>query len=144
MLDRIRGAPFAPQRELYDLAAKQLRTVASGNHYVNLFAGERGIVWVGVHFGSRGFGHRTATGFLAVAQGLRFSETWAWRWPGATCATPTRTDAPAVLPGCCSATRGQDGGARTLGQSLGTEMVKVLRVSPSSSLGDVNVPVAPL
>jgi tRNA-splicing ligase RtcB (3'-phosphate/5'-hydroxy nucleic acid ligase) len=29
-------------------------------------------VWVGVHFGSRGFGHRTASGFLALAQGLPF------------------------------------------------------------------------
>ena len=33
---------------------------------------ERGRVWVGVHFGSRGFGHRTASGFLALAQGLPF------------------------------------------------------------------------
>ena len=29
-------------------------------------------MWVGVHFGSRGFGHRTASGFLALAQGLAF------------------------------------------------------------------------
>jgi tRNA-splicing ligase RtcB len=29
-------------------------------------------VWVGVHFGSRGFGHKTATGFLALAQGKPF------------------------------------------------------------------------
>ena len=28
-------------------------------------------MWVGVHFGSRGFGHQTASGFLALAQGLR-------------------------------------------------------------------------
>jgi tRNA-splicing ligase RtcB (3'-phosphate/5'-hydroxy nucleic acid ligase) len=27
---------------------------------------------VGVHFGSRGFGHKTASGFLALAQGLAF------------------------------------------------------------------------
>jgi tRNA-splicing ligase RtcB (3'-phosphate/5'-hydroxy nucleic acid ligase) len=27
---------------------------------------------VGVHFGSRGFGHKTASGFLALAQGLSF------------------------------------------------------------------------
>src|SRR3954462_5252575 len=33
---------------------------------------ERGRIWVGVHFGSRGFGHRTASGFLALAQGLAF------------------------------------------------------------------------
>src|SRR5207237_9631838 len=46
----------------------------SGNHFVNLFADEQGIVWVGVHFGSRGFGHKTASGFLALAQGLAFDE----------------------------------------------------------------------
>jgi tRNA-splicing ligase RtcB (3'-phosphate/5'-hydroxy nucleic acid ligase) len=72
VLDRIREAPFEPQRELLDLAAKQLGTVGSGNHFVNLFEDERGSVWVGVHFGSRGFGHKTASGFLAVAQGLPF------------------------------------------------------------------------
>jgi len=33
---------------------------------------EDGRIWVGVHFGSRGFGHKTASGFLALAQGLAF------------------------------------------------------------------------
>ena len=33
---------------------------------------EDGRIWVGVHFGSRGFGHKTASGFLALAQGLPF------------------------------------------------------------------------
>lgn len=74
VFDRIRAAPFAPQRQLLHLAAKQLGTVGAGNHYVDLFAGEDGQVWVGVHFGSRGFGHRTASGFLALAAGKRFDE----------------------------------------------------------------------
>ena len=74
VLEHIRDAPFEPQRKLLGLAEKQLGTVGSGNHYVNLFEDERGIVWVGVHFGSRGFGHKTASGFLAVAQGLPFDE----------------------------------------------------------------------
>ena len=64
VLDAIRESPVATQRELYDLAAGQLGTVGGGNHYVDLFADERNRVWVGVHFGSRGFGHRTATAFL--------------------------------------------------------------------------------
>ena len=51
------------------MAAQQLGTVGSGNHYVDLFAGDDGFVWVGVHFGSRGFGHKTASGFLALAEG---------------------------------------------------------------------------
>jgi len=73
VLERIREAPFAPQRALARLAADQLGTVGAGNHYVNLMEDESGHVWVGVHFGSRGFGHKTASGFLALAQGLPFT-----------------------------------------------------------------------
>src|ERR671924_1861193 len=72
VLDRIRRADFEPQRKLAQLAESQLGTVGSGNHYVNLMEDEEGHVWVGVHFGSRGFGHKTASGFLAMAQGLPF------------------------------------------------------------------------
>ena len=72
VLDKIRRADFASQRKLYDQAANQLGTVGGGNHYVDLFADEGDRVWVGVHFGSRGFGYKTANGFLARAQGLAF------------------------------------------------------------------------
>ena len=72
VLEKIRTAKFAPQRKLAGLAESQLGTVGSGNHYVNLMEDELGRVWVGVHFGSRGFGHKTASGFLALAQGLAF------------------------------------------------------------------------
>src|SRR5215210_474228 len=72
VIDEIRNAGFAPQRKLADTAARQLGTVGAGNHYVDLFRDEEDRVWVGVHFGSRGFGHKTASGFLAIAQGLRF------------------------------------------------------------------------
>jgi tRNA-splicing ligase RtcB len=67
VLDAIRTADAAPQRALAELAAGQLGTVGAGNHYVDLFADEEGLVWVGVHFGSRGFGHRTASTYLALA-----------------------------------------------------------------------------
>src|SRR5919202_1935187 len=72
VLDKIRNADFEPQRKLAKLAEQQLGTVGSGNHYVNVMEDERGRIWVGVHFGSRGFGHKTASGFLALAQGLPF------------------------------------------------------------------------
>src|SRR5207244_2849006 len=72
VLERIRRADFAPQRRLAQLAESQLGTVGSGNHYVNVMEDEKGHVWVGVHFGSRGFGYRTASGFLALARGLAF------------------------------------------------------------------------
>ncbi len=52
---------------LKDLARIQLGTVGSGNHYVDIFEDELERVWVGVHFGSRGFGHKTATYFLNKA-----------------------------------------------------------------------------
>src|SRR6059058_5244181 len=74
VLDRIRNADCAPQRKLAQLAESQLGTVGSGNHYVNVMEDEQGRIWVGVHFGSRGFGHKTASGFLALAQGLAFDE----------------------------------------------------------------------
>jgi tRNA-splicing ligase RtcB len=74
VLDKIRSASFEPQRKLVQLAAEQLGTVGGGNHYVNLMADEEDRAWVGVHFGSRGFGHKTASGFLALAQGKRFDE----------------------------------------------------------------------
>ncbi len=72
VLDKIAAAEVAPQRKLAQNAANQLGTVGSGNHYVNLMEDGQGRVWVGVHFGSRGFGHKTASGFLALAQGLPF------------------------------------------------------------------------
>jgi tRNA-splicing ligase RtcB len=74
VLDDIFQADFAPQRNLIQGARNQLGTVGSGNHYVDLFEDEDGYLWVGVHFGSRGFGHKTASGFLALAAGKRFDE----------------------------------------------------------------------
>ncbi len=54
---------------LKDLARSQLGTVGSGNHYVDLFVDESNRVWCGVHFGSRGVGHKIATHFLRLAGG---------------------------------------------------------------------------
>ncbi|MGB6698458.1 MAG: RtcB family protein [Methylocella sp.] len=50
-------------------AIAQLGTVGSGNHYVDLMADEDGFVWIGVHFGSRGLGHTSATRYLKAAGG---------------------------------------------------------------------------
>ncbi len=58
-----------PMRGLKSTAEDQLGTVGGGNHYVDLFADEEGRIWVGVHFGSRGLGHKTATHFLKKAGG---------------------------------------------------------------------------
>ena len=50
-------------------AQSQLGTVGSGNHYVDLMRDEEGLVWIGVHFGSRGLGHTSATRYLKAAGG---------------------------------------------------------------------------
>ncbi len=50
-------------------AMAQLGTVGGGNHYVDLMADEAGMVWIGVHFGSRGFGHTSATHYLKLGGG---------------------------------------------------------------------------
>jgi tRNA-splicing ligase RtcB len=54
---------------LKEMARDQLGTVGGGNHYVDIFADEQDRIWVGVHFGSRGLGHKTATHFLKTAGG---------------------------------------------------------------------------
>ncbi len=54
----------APMKQM---AREQLGTVGSGNHYVDLFTDEQDRVWIGVHFGSRGLGHKVATWFLKKA-----------------------------------------------------------------------------
>jgi tRNA-splicing ligase RtcB (3'-phosphate/5'-hydroxy nucleic acid ligase) len=52
---------------LKEMARNQLGTVGSGNHYVDLFEDEEGLVWIGVHFGSRGLGHKITTKHLELA-----------------------------------------------------------------------------
>jgi tRNA-splicing ligase RtcB len=69
--------PVDVRGSLREKARAQLGTVGSGNHYVDVFSDEQGRVWVGVHFGSRGFGHTVASGFLALAQ----NQPWGARVP---------------------------------------------------------------
>lgn len=53
-------------KKMKKLASDQLGTIGSGNHYVDIFIDDLDRVCVGVHFGSRGFGHKTATHFLEL------------------------------------------------------------------------------
>lgn len=71
--DAWRAADALPLREM---ARKQLGTVGGGNHYVDLFRevlegvpDDQCPVWIGVHFGSRGLGHKLATQYLKRAGG---------------------------------------------------------------------------
>ena len=68
------AVPAKHRQALQVKARQQLGTVGSGNHYVDVFADETGTLWVGVHFGSRGFGHTVASAFLAMGQGKAWGE----------------------------------------------------------------------
>lgn len=71
VLDDIAECAHPFQKGLAQMAAQQLGTIGSGNHYVDLFEDEAdGALWIGVHFGSRGFGHKTATWALKEAGGV--------------------------------------------------------------------------
>jgi tRNA-splicing ligase RtcB (3'-phosphate/5'-hydroxy nucleic acid ligase) len=118
VLDKIAAAEFEPQRKLAQNAANQLGTVGSGNHYVNLMADEQGRIWVGVHFGSRGFGHKTASGFLALAQGLAFDAK----------ATEGEMDSPPVL--------------LELGTELGDSYIEAMELAGESASAGRDVVVA--
>jgi tRNA-splicing ligase RtcB len=57
------------------MARAQLGTVGSGNHFVDLLVEPAtDALWVSTHFGSRGLGHKTATGFMNLAIGLGFDD----------------------------------------------------------------------
>ena len=68
------AVPAKHRQALRVKARQQLGTVGSGNHYVDVFADETGTLWVGVHFGSRGFGHTVASAFLAIGQGKAWGD----------------------------------------------------------------------
>lgn len=74
VFDHIAKTELKQQRDMIGLAMQQLGTVGSGNHFVDLFEDEAGWLWIGVHFGSRGFGHKTTTGFISISKGKKFED----------------------------------------------------------------------
>lgn len=76
VLHKIKNANFAWQRQFYDMAVQQLGTVWSGNHYVDIFEWDDWYIWIGVHFWSRWFWHKTTTWFIALSQGWTFNDHW--------------------------------------------------------------------
>ena len=69
LLDDAEAWHAADREDYRHKAAAQLGTVGSGNHYVDLMRDGEGFVWIGVHFGSRGLGHSSATKYLKAAGG---------------------------------------------------------------------------
>lgn len=66
--------PAKEKKALMHKARTQLGTVGSGNHFVDIFKDQKGYLWIGVHFGSRGFGHTITKGFIAIAKGKDFGD----------------------------------------------------------------------
>lgn len=56
-------------KPLKEMARNQLGTVGAGNHYVDIFHDEVENIWIGVHFGSRGLGHKLATHYIQAGGG---------------------------------------------------------------------------
>lgn len=54
-------------KPLKELARTQLGTVGAGNHYVDVLRDTGNSTWIGVHFGSRGFGHKITEWFMDAA-----------------------------------------------------------------------------
>jgi tRNA-splicing ligase RtcB len=65
--------PSHVRGDLKKKAQEQLGTVGSGNHYVDILQDEDSYIWIGVHFGSRGFGYKTAQGFINLAQNKKWN-----------------------------------------------------------------------
>ncbi len=78
VIDEIYQLPIKASKsyksKLFQKARDQLGTVGGGNHFVDIFKDEQGFIWIGVHFGSRGFGHNITTGFISVSQGKPFED----------------------------------------------------------------------
>lgn len=78
IFNKIRDIPVkttkAKRDQLFQVATSQLGSVGGGNHFVDIFKDEEGLLWIGVHFGSRGFGHKITTGFISIAQGGKFED----------------------------------------------------------------------
>jgi tRNA-splicing ligase RtcB (3'-phosphate/5'-hydroxy nucleic acid ligase) len=72
VLHDIRNHDLPEIRALAPWATKQLGTIGGGNHYLDLFVDAEGSLWIGVHFGSRGFGHAIAQGFTNLIENQPF------------------------------------------------------------------------
>jgi tRNA-splicing ligase RtcB len=64
------GMPTVEDRKTRNRAPRQLGTLGSGNHFLELCAAEDDQVWIMLHSGSRGAGNRLAMHHIDVAKGL--------------------------------------------------------------------------
>jgi tRNA-splicing ligase RtcB len=57
--------------EAYGKALPQLGSLGGGNHFIEMQVSEAGTVWVMIHTGSRGYGHKTADHYFTEGAKLR-------------------------------------------------------------------------
>ncbi|NUM81511.1 RtcB family protein [bacterium] len=62
-------------KKLKSTAEAQLGTVGSGNHFIDILVDQDDQIWIANHFGSRGLGHKIATGFMNLAHGKKFDDS---------------------------------------------------------------------
>lgn len=53
--------------DLEELGLQQLGTLGGGNHFIEVGVDEHDSVWIVVHSGSRGFGHKVASHYMKIA-----------------------------------------------------------------------------
>src|SRR5210317_2046647 len=58
----------------FDKATKQLGTLGSGNHFIEIQAGSDGFIWVMIHSGSRNLGKQVADRYNKIA--VEHNEKW--------------------------------------------------------------------
>ena len=51
-------------------ASRQLGTLGGGNHFIEIQAGDDGLVWIMIHSGSRNFGYKIAKHYNELAQAM--------------------------------------------------------------------------
>src|SRR5215467_2071619 len=113
------------------MARQQLGTVGSGNHYVDLFTDEQDCVWIGVHFGSRGLGHKIATWFLERAGAKDGMDV-------EPCVISSRSDLGEHYLACMHlagqyAYAGRDWVCQRVARILGAEIVEEVHTLPTSA-----------
>lgn len=69
MFDSISCTTFLKSLYKKEHAAKQLGSLGSGNHFIEIGKDETNQVWIIIHSGSRNLGHKVATEYMKLASG---------------------------------------------------------------------------
>ncbi len=68
------GSKARISEEEYNSATRQIGTLGSGNHFIEIQKGDNGCLWIMVHSGSRNIGFRVANHYIKMAKEL--NEKW--------------------------------------------------------------------